>query len=211
MIDLEFVCTGAHPDLAAAGPSIALHMRVTETTGTPVYALALRCQVRIEPIRRRYDDTEATALSDLFGERARWSDTLKPMQLGFVNHMVPSFSDEIGIDLALPCSYDVDVAANKYFHGLREGEVPLLLLFSGTVFTTGPNGISVQPVPWHKETQFRLPIAVWQQTMDLHFPGSAWARVDRETFADLHAYRRREQLISIDDAIRRLLKEAGDG
>jgi hypothetical protein len=211
MIDLEFMCTGAHPDLAAAAPTIALRLHISETTGAQVYALALRCQVRIEPVRRRYDDTEAAALRDLFGERARWADTLKPMQLGFLNHVVPSFSGETDVDLSLTCSYDLEVAANKYLYGVREGEVPLLLLFSGTVFTTGVNGISVQPVPWHKETQYRLPIKVWQQTMELHFPGTAWVRLERETFDALQAYRTQEQLISPDDAIRRLLKEADRG
>jgi hypothetical protein len=211
MIDLEFGCTGAHPDLAASGPTITLRLHITETTGTPVYALALRCQLRIEPVRRRYDDTEAAALRDLFGERARWADTLKPMQLGFLNHMVPSFTGETDVDVPLPCSYDMDVAANKYLYGIQDGEVPLLLLFSGTVFTTGTNGVSVQPVPWHKETHFRLPIEVWQQTMELHFPGSAWVRLERETFDALQSYRTSAQLISSDDAIRRLLKEAGDG
>ena len=209
MTELDFSCTGAHPDLGAAGPTIALRLHIAETTGTPVYALALRCQLRIEPARRRYVDTEAAALRDLFGERARWGDTLKPMQLGFLNHVVPSFSDQIDIELPLACSYDVDVAAHKYLYGLDDGEVPLLLLFSGTIFSSGPNGISVAPVPWHKEAQFRLPISVWQQAMELHFPGTAWTRLDRDTFDALQRYRSGEQLRSADEAVQRLLKEAG--
>jgi hypothetical protein len=209
MTELDFACTGAHPDLKAAGPTISLRLHLTETSGSEVYALALRCQLRIEPMRRRYDDTEAAALRDLFGERARWGDTLKPMQLGYVNHVVPGFTGETDVDLALPVSYDIDVAANKYFYGLSDGEVPLLLLFSGTVFTVGENGISVLPVPWHKETQFRLPVSVWQQTMELHFPGTAWARLQRDTFDALARYRSREQLGSVDEAVARLLKEAG--
>lgn len=211
MIELDFACTGAHPDLAAAGPMISLQLHITESTGAQVYALALRCQLRIEPVRRRYDDTEAAALRDLFGERARWGDTLKPMQLGFLNHVVPGFTGSTDIDLGLPCSYDVEVAANKYLYGLEDGEAPLLLLFSGTAFTTGPSGISVEPVPWHKEASFRLPVRVWRQTMDLHFPGTAWARLDRETYDALQRYRSREQLMNADEAVKRLLKEAGDG
>ncbi len=113
-----------------------------------MHAIALRCQIRIEPLRRRYDDSEADALRDLFGERARWGDTLKPLQLAFVNAgRCRASLSTIDIDLPLPCSYDFDVAANKYLYALDDGEVPLLLLFSGTVFTTGANGFSVAPIP----------------------------------------------------------------
>jgi hypothetical protein len=208
--ELEFSCAGAIPDLHAAGPAISLQLHVAETTGAEVYALALRCQLRIEPQRRRYNDSEADALRDLFGERSRWGDTLKPMQLGFLNHVLPGFTGETDVELSLPCSYDFDVAANKYLYGLDDGEVPLLLLFSGTVFTAGPGGISHEPIPWHKETQFRLPVAVWQRAMELHFPGSAWLRIDREVFDALYRYRARAELRTWDDAIERLLKGAED-
>jgi hypothetical protein len=207
--ELEFECTGAHPDLAAAAPTIALRLHITETSSTPVHALALRCQLRIEPLRRRYDDPEAEALRDLFGERARWGDTLKPFQLAFVNQTVPGFSGATTVDLPLACSYDFDVAANKYLYALDDGEVPLLLLFSGSVFTTGANGFCVTPVPWHKECTFRLPVSVWKQTMQLHFPGSAWLRLSEDTFDELYRYRVTEALLSWDEAVERLLKQAG--
>jgi uncharacterized protein DUF6084 len=208
VVDLEFACLDAHPDLSAAAPVIALRLRVQETTGTRVHALALRCQLRIEPQRRRYDDREAEAVRDLFGERSRWGDSLKPIQLAFVNQVVPGFTGETETELQLACSYDFDVAANKYLYALDDGEVPLLLLFSGTVFTSGPSGISVEPVPWHKEATFRLPVAVWKQTMQLHFPGAAWLRLGADTFDALHRYRIRHELLSWDEAIERLLKEA---
>ena len=208
MTEIDFACVGADPDVQASGPTISLRLRLTETTGADVYAVALRCQLRLEPIRRRYDDDEAAALRDLFGERARWGSTLQPIQLGYLNHVVPSFRGETEVSLALPVSYDIDVAAHKYLYGLQDGEIPLLLLFSGTIFTNGANGVSVLPVPWHKETHYRLPLWVWRQTMDLHFPGTAWARLDSVTFDALQRYRSREQLGSVDEAVARLLKEA---
>ena len=208
MIDLEFACTDAAPDLSAAAPTIALRLRITESTGTPVHALALRSQIRIEPSRRRYDDSEAAAVRDLFGERARWGATLKPFQLAFTSQVVPSFRDSVEIDVALTCSYDFDVAANKYLYALDDGEAPLLILFSGAAFTAGPAGFSVTPIPWHKETRYRLPVEVWKRTMQLHFPGCAWMRLDIDTFDALHRYRCGQELPSWDDAIDRLLKEA---
>ena len=39
--------------------------------------------------------------------------------------------------IAVPCTFDFNVAATKYFAGLEEGELPLDLLFSGTVFYAG--------------------------------------------------------------------------
>jgi Family of unknown function (DUF6084) len=206
--DLEFECVGAHPDLRAAAPMVTLRLRITEATGTRIHALALRTQIRIEPLRRRYDDSEAEAMRDLFGGRGRWGDTLKPLQLAFVNQVVPSFVDETEIDVALPASYDFDVAANKYLYALDSGEIPLLLLFSGTVFTSGENGFSVGPVPWEKEAKYRLPVVVWKQTMQLHFPGTAWLRLDEQAFDALYRYRVNQELVSWEDAIERLLKAA---
>jgi hypothetical protein len=208
MAEVDFVCTGAKPDVTAATPTISLRLNIKETSGARVHALVLRCQLRIEPQRRLYDDREAEAVRDLFGDRARWGDSLKPIQLAFVNHVVPSFVGEIDIDLALPCSYDFEIAANKYLYALDDGEVPLLMLFSGTMFTGGPADLTVQPIPWHKEASFRLPVEVWKQTMDMHFPGSAWLRLGRETFDALHRYRIGQELMTWDDAIERLLKEA---
>ncbi|MGH8962774.1 MAG: DUF6084 family protein [Jatrophihabitantaceae bacterium] len=208
MPDLEFACTGAHPDLHAAAPALILRLHISESSGTPVHALALRTQIRIEPLRRRYDDTEADAIRDLFGERARWGGTLKPLQLAFINQVVPSFCGETDVDLALACSYDFDVAANKYLYALDDGEVPLLMLFNGSVFTTGANGFSVAPIPWDKQTRYRLPVAVWKQTMQLHFPGTAWLRLGAEVFDTLYRYRVSNELLGWDDAIERLLKDA---
>ncbi|MGZ4753151.1 MAG: DUF6084 family protein [Nocardioidaceae bacterium] len=208
MADLELACVGADADRFAAAPTVNLRLRVTETTGTPVYAVALRVQIRIEPLRRRYDDAEAAGLVDLFGERRRWGETLKPLQLSFATQMVPGFTGTNEVVLPVPCSYDFDVAAHKYLYALREGSVPLLLLFTGTVFTGGPGGVSVEPVPWHKEASFALPVAVWREAMDLHFPGSAWVRLGRETFDALYAYRATHALTTWDEAVERLLKEA---
>ena len=196
VIDLEFACTGAHPDLAAAGPTIALQLHISEThrrRRSTRWRCAASCGssrsagATTTPRRRRCATCSASGPAGATrssrcssASSARWcrASPARPTSTW-----------------ACRCSYDVEVAAHKYLHGLDDGDVPLLLLFSGTVFTTGANGVSVQPVPWHKEAQFRLPITVWQQTMELHFPGTAWARLDRETFDALQAYRTREQLL----------------
>ncbi|HEX3212521.1 MAG TPA: DUF6084 family protein, partial [Actinomycetota bacterium] len=137
MTDLVFDCIDGQADRYAAVPTLQLKLRISETTGAQVHAIALRCQIRIEPQRRRYSPEEADGLLELFGEPPRWGDTLKPMQFATVSLMVPSFTGSTEIDLPVPCTYDFEVAASKYLHALGDGEVPLLLLFSGTVFTKG--------------------------------------------------------------------------
>jgi hypothetical protein len=187
-----------------------LHLRISETTGQGIHAIALRSQIRIEPKRRRYTPAEAERLLDLFGETNRWSDTVKPMQFAFVDVMVPGFDGAIDIDLPVPCTYDFEVSSAKYFHALDDGEIPLLLLFSGTVFTKTQTGFSVEQVPWHKEVSFGLPVKAWDELMDLYFPGQAWIRMQEETLDALQRFKSHRALTSWDETVLTLLREAGE-
>ena len=108
----------------------------------------------------------------------------------------------------MPLSYDIEVAAHKYLAGLEDGIVPLLLLFSGTIFSGSPGTISVMPVPWHKEAQVRMPVSVWREAMDAHFPGQAWLRLDRQVYDRLAAYRGRRGQVGWDATVTSLLEEA---
>ena len=203
---LRFACTGSRPEPYAAGPSVQLDLRVT--ADEPVHTVALRTQIRIEPRRRRYTPSEEERLTDLFGEPARWGETPNPLQLATVATMVPGFTGSTTVPLAVPLTYDLDVAAAKYLHGLDDGDVPLLLLFSGTVFRGAPDRVQVGLVPWHEEAAFRLPVAVWRAAMDAHFPEAGWVRLRRETLEALRAYRSERVLPTWDDTVERLLKEA---
>ncbi|MEU9123952.1 DUF6084 family protein [Streptomyces sp. NPDC048506] len=208
MTDLSFVCTGVRADRYAAAPTLLFRLRITAPDpAVRVHAIALRCQIRIEPARRGYRPDEAEALADLFGAPSRWSNTLHPLQFAQVSLVVPGFTGEAEVDLPVPCGYDLEVAAGRYFHALRDGEVPLLLLFSGTVFA-GPGGFQVQPVPWDKEASVRMPVAVWQEMTDAHFPGCGWLRLPRETLDALLAYRSRHALPSWQATVEALLAHA---
>ncbi|KOV74534.1 hypothetical protein ADL00_01400 [Streptomyces sp. AS58] len=209
MTDFGFTCTGVRADPYAAGPTLVFRLRITATAGTRVHALALRCQIRVEPARRGYGDDEAEALSDLFGERSRWGSTLNPVQFAQVQAMVPGFTGEVETDLVVPCTYDMDVASTRYFHALEDGEVPLLLLFSGTAFT-GDRGFHVEPVPWDRETTFRMPVKTWREMVDQHFPGAGWIRLPRDTMDALLAHRSRLALPSWQAAVEDLLDTAGE-
>ncbi len=209
MSRMAFSVVGARAERYAAAPQIALRVRVTESSGVPIYAIALQAQIQLEPQRRRYGQGESAGLVELFGEPERYGSTLRPLQWAQVSKTVLAFTGETEFDLAIPCSYDFEVAAHKYLSALREGEIPLLLLFSGTVFERGAGGISAGLVPWSCEARYRLPVAVWRETMDAFFPNSAWIRIDRDVFDELHRFKTARGFPTLDAALARLCEEAG--
>lgn len=210
MTKIGFEALDARAEPHAAVPTIMLRMRISEVSGETVHAIALRCQIRIEPQRRHYTPDEETRLYELFGEPQRWGDSLHPFLWTHVATTVTSFTGSTEIDLPIECTYDFEVAATKYLHGLDHGEIPLVLLFAGTVFAKGESGFSVQPVPWHLEAPFRLPVAVWRDAMDLYFPNSGWMRVSRDTLDALQRFKSQRALPTWDLAFEQLLKQAGE-
>jgi hypothetical protein len=206
--ELAFDCIGARVDRYAVVPSLSLILRISETNGQRVEAIALRCQIRIEPARRRYSAAEAERLNDLFGDTERWADTLKPMQFSTVATMVPGFSGAIEVDLPIPFTYDLEVGSARYFDSLEAGEIPLLLLFSGTVFTVIDGRMQVQQVPWSKEATYRLPVSVWREAIDAHFPNSAWIKMSRQTLEDLQRFKSVHALPTWDRTLEALLARA---
>jgi hypothetical protein len=207
--DLVFDCIGAKPDKFAVVPSMSLVLRIAETTGQRVDAIALRCQIRIEPTRRRYSDAEAERLNDLFGDTRRWAETLRPLQFTTVSIMVPGFAGSTELDLPVMLSYDLEIGSVRYFAGLESGEIPLLLLFSGTVFSTTEGRLQVQQVPWSKEASYRLPVSVWREAIDVHFPNSAWIRMSLQTLDELQQFKTREALPTWDATLAALLARGG--
>ena len=209
MAELTFDCIGAHSDKYAVAPSMSLTLRIAETSGVKVDAIALRCQIRIEPTRRRYSDAEAERLNDLFGDTQRWAETLRPLQFTTVSVMVPGFAGSTEIDLPVMLSYDLEIGSVRYFAGLESGEIPLLLLFSGTVFSTADGRLQVQQVPWSKETTFRLPVSQWREAVDAHFPDTAWITMSLHTLDELGRFKSRHALPTWDATVLALLSRAG--
>ncbi|MGH9179783.1 MAG: DUF6084 family protein [Acidimicrobiales bacterium] len=211
MTELRFSVLGARPEPYAAEPTLMFRLAAEELAGKTVHTVALRCQLRIEPQRRRYAPDEEERLLDLFGETPRWGDSLRPFLWTHASAMLPGFTDRTEVDLPVTCTYDFDVAAAKYLHSLGDGDVPLLLLFSGTVFFKGGAGLNAEPVPWHTEASYRLPASVWREVMDLYFPNSGWLRLQCDTLDRLQRYKSTRALPTWEQAIESLLKEAGAG
>lgn len=191
MPDLDFSITGAGPDLYAAVPTLLFTLRLTNAVAEErIESIVLRTQIRLEVTRRQYDSHAEGRLLELFGEPKRWGDTLHTLLWTHITTAVPGFAGSAEVTLPVPCTYDFEVAAAKYFHALEDGEIPLLFLFSGSIFYASEEGaLQVSQVPWEKEATFRLPVATWRELMDRYFPGSTWLRLSREAFDRLYAYR----------------------
>jgi hypothetical protein len=194
----------------AAAPQLTARLRIEETTGQVVHAIALRCQVRIEPQRRGYAEADETGLRAMFGDRDRWAETLRPFLWMQCNTTVQGFTDVTETDLPMPCSYDFDVVGSRFLHAVGDGAVPLSLLFSGTVFIKGATGFGVEQVPWDCDATYRLPVEVWRQMMDSYYPNTGWIRLDRDVLERVADYRARHGLTSWEETVQRLLPDEGE-
>ena len=210
MPDLQFKIESAESVAFAAVPLLAFRMRVEDSSASDaIHSIALHAQIQIEAPRRNYSSTEQERLADLFGEPSRWGQTLRPMLWTHADVTVPAFSDSVSVDLRVPCSFDFNLAATKYFYGLSEGDIPLIFLFSGSCFYAGSHGgLAMAPIPWSKETRFRLPVHVWRAMMDGYYPNSAWLRIRQDVFDRLYQYKSRAGVATWEEALERLLEPA---
>ena len=198
---------GAEVQEFAAVPSLLFKLRVENLEEEPIRSVALNTQIRIAATQRHYDSAEQERLLELFGEPSRWKDTLRSLLWTHTVLQVPAFSGSTVADMPVPCTYDLEVVAAKYFYALEDGEVPLEFLFSGTVFYAGADGrLQVERIPWEKEAEFRLPVRLWKEMMDHYFPNSAWIRLRRDAFDRLYDYKVRKGLPTWEAAVEALLR-----
>jgi hypothetical protein len=173
-----------------------------------IRSVALAVELRIAATRRSYSDGEKERLKELFGRPEDWGRNLHALHWTTLTVNVPPFDRRTVVELTVPCSYDLEVAASKYFNGLADGEIPIELLFSGTVFYAGHGGaLQVGRIGWDRELTYRLPVAAWREAIDRHFPRSAWLRLDRAAFDRLCAFKAREQLLTWEAVVDRLLED----
>jgi len=186
--ELNFRVEGVEAARFAAAPMLIFKLRID--TDCPIHTIALRCQICIEPTRRRYQESEQRGLIDLFGVPERWKDTLHSMLWTHINIVITGFSETTLVDLPAPCTFDFNIASSKYFSGLDSGDVALALLFSGTVFYEVEDGaLRVAQIPWSKEVNYALPVSVWKRMMDEYYPNTVWLCLHRDTFNRLHQYK----------------------
>ena len=190
MPDLDFSVVSAEAVTFAAAPLLSFKLSVhNRNTEERIQSVALRCQIQIETTKRRYTTAEQAKMFELFGEPERWGRTLTSMLWTHTSATVPPFEGETVVDLPVPCTFDFNVAATKYFAGLEDGVVPLNFMFSGTTFFDGPTGLLVEQISWDKEARFSLPIRVWHEMMNHYYPNTAWLCLRRDVFEQLRRYK----------------------
>lgn len=205
--DLRLTIEGAEAVQYAAAPLLVFKVRVANNPGDEIiHTVALRAQIQIEATRRKYDASEQARLLDLFGEPDRWGQTLRSMLWTHVSVVVPRFTGSTLADVSVPCTFDFNVAATKYFHGVTDGDLPLCFQFSGTVFYQGGDEtLQVAPISWDNEAKYQLPVKVWKDLMDAYYPNSAWLALQRDTFEKLYQYKVREGIPTWEEALERAL------
>lgn len=207
MPDLRLTIENAEVVQYAAAPLLTFKARIANDPNEEIiHTVALRAQIQIEVIRRKYDGEEQARLMDLFGAPDRWGQTLRNMLWTHASVVVPRFTGIVLADIQVPCTFDFNIAATKYFHGLTSGDLPLCFQFSGTVFYQGEDGtLQVAPISWDKEAKYRLPLKVWKDLMDMYYPNSAWLTLQRDTFEKLYQYKVREGIPTWEEALERAL------
>jgi hypothetical protein len=207
MPDLQLSIEGAEVVQYAAAPLLAFKVRIANSPAEEtVHTVALRAQIQLEVNRRKYDAHEQSRLADLFGEPDRWGQTLRSMLWTHASVVVPRFNGSVIADIQVPCTFDFNVAATKYFHGVTGGDLPLCFQFSGTVFYQGADGpLQIAPISWDKEAKYRLSVKVWKDLIDLYYPNSAWLALRKDVFERLYQFKVREGIPTWEEAIERAL------
>src|SRR3954453_15719956 len=206
-------------------PTLRFKLEVQSLAGHDIRSVMLDAQVQIAARRRGYDTAGRDRLFELFGHGRDWGSTLRTLMWARANLGVHSralggtraplvgapFPGRTVVYLDVPCTYDLEVAASAYFDALEDGEVPLEFLFSGSVFYAAPSGhLQTTRISWEQDAEYRLPVRVWKETMEHHFPGTAWLRLPKGAFDRLVAYKARNAFASWEDAIDSLLPEEAE-
>ena len=209
MPDLSFSVESAEAVTFAASPMLSFKLRIRNANSEEkIQSIGLRSQIQIEPTKRKYSANEQAQLFELFGEPERWGRTVRSMLWVHASAMVPPFQGETTVDLPVPCTFDFNVAATKYFAGLEDGLVPLNLMFSGTVFFEGSDGgLQIEQISWNKEAPFKLPISVWREMMDHYYPNTAWLCLRRDVFERLSRYKMERAIPTWEQAVEALIPE----
>jgi len=206
--ELTFAVQDIEPVAHAVVPTLALGLRIQRSAGGAVRALALRIDVRVVLGRRAHDPATRERLAELFGTPEQWRSAPRALPWLATTANVPAFEAETTVAVPLPCTYDFDVTATKYFHGLADGVIPLEILLGGSVFYAGADDrLRTARLAWDREATFDLPVRAWKDLMQRYFPGTVWVRLRQESFDRLWAYRARRALPTWEDALDALLRE----
>ena len=205
----DFSILGVSAVKYAAAPMLNFDLHVTESSGRQVYMIALTIQVMLEPARRTYDAATHERLKGLFGEPERWAVTTRSLVWAQVDIVVPAFTGSTTVSVPIACSYELEVAAAKYFHSLPDGEVPLAFHFNGTIYYKDYDGqMQMVLVPWTRSCDYRMPVATWKDMVEMYYPNTAWVALNGATIDALQRVQVNRGLATADACIMQLLEES---
>ena len=208
--ELRFAVLGAEGLARAAAPALSFALQIEAPALAPIRSVLLDVQIQIAARQRGYDAAAQEQLLELFGTPERWSKTLRTLPWTRTAVVVGAFTERTLVEVRVPCSYDLEVTASRYFAALADGEIPLEFLFSGSVFYGAEDGgLRAARISLDTDVDFRLPVSAWRDALEHHFPGSAWLRLGRERVERLAAFKARGAYESWDAAVDALLRASG--
>jgi hypothetical protein len=204
--DLKFQVTGIEPASRGLTPLLNFNFKITNSPADQLIdAVLLNAQIQIQCPQRAYSPKEKQNLVELFGPPEMWGQSLRNRLWAQTNATVCAFRGEAEAAFQVPCTFDLTIAATKYIYALEDGEVSLLFLFSGSVFSRSKGLLNVEPIPWDKECVYQMPVRVWRELMEAHYPNSAWVYLQRDVFDRLYAYKREHAWLNWEQTIDSLL------
>jgi hypothetical protein len=81
---------------------------------------------------------------------------------------------------------------------------------TGLYFAGDTVPLQVAPVAWSKETCSRLPVRVWKEMMDAHYPDTVWLCLRRDVVDRLNDYKSRNGIPTWDQAMESALDAADE-
>jgi hypothetical protein len=202
-----FTVLGVGSVAGALTPTLRFELHVSEPDGVEVHTIALTTQIQVEPAKRPYSPQEREALEELFGAPERWGVTTSVFQWAQVSSLVPGFTGSSTFHVDVPCTYDLEVMAAKYFYGLSGGEAPLIFHFTGMVLYAGEHDrLQVRPVPWSCSVRWRMPVDTLKAAIAACYPGGGWIRLSPETLEALNRRRAADGQHTFDALVAAMLR-----
>ena len=207
MPNLAFHITAAQAAKATVTPTLRFQLQVTNVpVDELIQAIHLSVQIQIQSPQRGYSEREREQLVEVFGPPEAWGQTLRNRLWTQCHATVGPFRGRTEETLAVVCTPDLNGPAARYFHALEEGEVPLLFLFSGSIFYQAAGQLQVSPVSWNADCAYRLPANTWHALMRQHYADTSWLALRRDLFERLYAHKRKHSFLTWEETLDQLLK-----
>lgn len=209
LLDPVFTVLDVEPVAHALTPTLRFQLHVSDPDGREIYAIALSAQIQVDPARRSYDAETRERLIELFGEPERWGATTHSFQWAHVSSLVRGFTGATSFELEVPCTYDLEVAASKYFYSLPDGLVPLSFHFTGMVlYRDASASLRVTAVPWSCSSRWSMPVEAWKRAIADQYPGGGWVRLSTETLDALQRRKAQQGQHTFEACVAQLLEGA---